>query len=239
MLPTCCTYRHTGKSLSPSSNTVGFSIPICRAGGARVSPHLHLHLDSLPPPGRGLPSVPWEAPKDTCLPCHEMRVSSVPPPILPRQIRVHPASLTRNVFPMPKTTYPRELFSGFRSNTYPLLGSLMEQTCGNERGEEAHSNPVPEDMAGTEHRPRLSGTDPIGEAAPGELMAPFGAASEAPQVGQKLKTLLTGGPPGCPPMRRAVEFSRAAHRSELEKAEKIDERQTCLIAELPCILKAA
>lgn len=50
---------------------------------------------------------------------------------------------------------------------------------------------------------------------------------------------LTGGPPGCPPMRRAVGFSRAAHRSELEKAEKIDERQTCLIAELPCILKAA
>lgn len=130
--------------------------------------------------------MPWEAPKDTCLPCHEMRVSSVPPPILPRQIRVHPASLTRNVFPMPETPYPRESFSGFRSNTYPLLGSLMEQTCGNERGEEAHSNPVPEDMAGTEHRPRLSGTDPIGEAAPGELMAPFGAASEAPQVGQKL-----------------------------------------------------
>ena len=87
---------------------------------------------------------------------------------------------------MPKTTCPRESFSGFRSNTYPLLGSLMEQACGNERGEEAQSNPVPEDMAGTEHRPCLPGTDPIGEAAPGELMAPFSAASEAPQVGRQL-----------------------------------------------------
>ena len=48
------------------------------------------------------------------------------------------------------------------------------------------SNPVPEDMAGTEHRPCLPGTDPIGEAAPGELMAPFSAASEAPQVGRQL-----------------------------------------------------
>lgn len=92
--------------------------------------------------------MPWVALKDTCLPSHEMRVSSTPPPILPRQIRVHPASLTRNIFPMPETTYPWDLFSGFRSNTYPLLGSLMEQACGNERGEEAHSNPVLEGTAG-------------------------------------------------------------------------------------------
>ena len=37
---------------------------------------------------------------------------------------------------------------------------------------------------------------------------------------------LTGGPSGCPPMRRAVRLSRAAHWSKLEKAERIDERQT-------------
>lgn len=88
---------------------------------------------------------------------------------------------------MPKATYPWELFSGFRSNTYPLLGSLMEQACGNERGKEAHSSPVLEDMAGTEHRPRLPGTDPVGEAAPGELTAPCGAVPKATQVGQQLR----------------------------------------------------
>lgn len=88
---------------------------------------------------------------------------------------------------MPEAMYPWELFSGFRSNTYPLLGSLMEQACGNERGKEAHSSPVPEDMAGTEHRPHLPGTDPVGEAAPGELTVPCGAAPEAPQVGQQLR----------------------------------------------------
>lgn len=125
--------------------------------------------------------MPWVALKDTCLPSHEMRVSSTPPPILLRQIRVHPASLTRNIFPMPETTYPWDLFSGFRSNTYPLLGSLMEQACGNERGEEAHSNLVLEGTAGTEHCPRLPDTDPFGEVAPDKLMAPFGATSEAPQ----------------------------------------------------------
>lgn len=89
----CCWPGTTTPDAGPGPGAAHllFLVPICRAGGARVSPHLPLHLDSLPPPGQGLPCVPWAAPKDTCLPCHGMRVSSAPPPVLPRQIRVHPA----------------------------------------------------------------------------------------------------------------------------------------------------
>lgn len=130
--------------------------------------------------------MPWVALKDTCPPQSRNEVSSTPPPILPRQIRVHPASLTRNIFlPMPETTYPWDLFSGFRSNTYPLLGSLMEQACGNERREEAHSNPVLRARQDRALGSRLPDTDPLRRSGPGRAHVSFGATSEAPR-GQQL-----------------------------------------------------
>ena len=93
---------------------------------------------------------------------------------------------------MPETTYPWELFSGFRSNTYPLLGSLMAQACRNKRGEEAHSKLVHENTAKTEQLQSLPmwtalTLNPVQEAALVELTAPCNTASEALQVGHQLR----------------------------------------------------
>ena len=83
--------HHARRRAGPgAANDVLFLVPICKAGGARVAPRLPLHLDFLSTPGRGLPPMPWAAPKGTCLPCHGMRVSSMPPPVLPRQIKSAP-----------------------------------------------------------------------------------------------------------------------------------------------------
>lgn len=59
-------------------------------------------------------------------------------------------TLTTKVFPMPETTYPWELLSGLRSNTNPVLGSLIEQAYGRQNGEETFS-PAPQQQANTQH----------------------------------------------------------------------------------------
>ena len=76
-----------------------------------------------PPPGQGLPCVPWAAPKDTCLPCHGMRVSSAPPPVLPRQIRVHPAKSYQKRLPDAQDHVSSGIIQWVQIKHVPAVGS--------------------------------------------------------------------------------------------------------------------
>lgn len=79
-------------------------------------------------------TVPWAVPKDTCHQLHQLQVTSTHTSFSQSKPEIHHIILTTKVFPIPETTYAWELFSGLRSNTKPLFGSLMEQACRNNRG---------------------------------------------------------------------------------------------------------